>query len=292
VRRSTRGAAALVVAALAASLSLVVGAVPGFAATGKVPFTDPAQVGLLTLCDKGNHRITSGSITAQPFVWKAVSSAPAPAKYEQGDATLYAYQPIKYEDPAFWSGFQLNGAAYFSNSKHPATASTVQDQPLAAFTTGYPLHWNGLLQIRMIYTSVGRGALHTTYPAAVLRVSGKRWTLVQGGSTPCTASAALSTEPSVLGHKHGKFGLKGYKGGTDTQSSTKPASRVSGRPSPGSSASGSPDPSQSLAASSTNGGSSSSGGGGTDGLAIALVVIALVVVIGSGVALWRRRTAP
>lgn len=280
---------ALAVVAVAVGMTLLAAAAPASAAGGssKVPFTDPAQTGLLTLCDKGNHRITSGSITSQPFVWKVVSSSPAPADYTKGDATLYAFQPIKYEDPAFWTGFQLNGAAYFSNPKHPAGASTIQDQPLDAFTTGYPLHWHGLLQLRLIYTAEGRGAYHTSYPAAVLRVTGNKWTLVQGGHTPCTASASLSSEPSLLGHHHGKFGLKHYKGGTLSKSKVHPASNSSTSPSqPPSSGSSAPAAGASLAA------SQSSSSGSSSGLAIGLVVVALVLVIGVGVALWRRRVAP
>jgi hypothetical protein len=275
VRPWRKGLAALFAGALTAGISLAAGAGAAAAGTGGVPWTDPHQ----------NGWITSGSITSQPFVWKTVSSAAAPAKYTRGDATLYAYQPIRYEDPGFWTGFQLNGAAFFSNPKHPATGSTVQDQPLAAFTSGYPLHWQGLLQLRMIYTAVGRGADNLTYPAAVLRVSGNRWTLVKGGTTPCTASASLSTEPSVLGHKHHKWGLGGYQGDTKGHKESNvadPSSSPSSRPS--GSSSSAPANGQSLAASTT---SDSSSGGGSD-LAIGLGVLAVLMVIGIGTMIWRR----
>jgi hypothetical protein len=178
----------------------LLGAAPAVAAggNGSVPFSDPNQNGLITLCNAAGQRITSGSIDTMPFVVKAVSSAPAPHGYESGLATLYAYQPIQYVDPGNWSDDQLSGSTYFSNPAHPGAALTPSDEPLVAFTTGYPLHWDGLLQLRLLYTAPNTQPYPGAYPAAVLRVTGRTWTVVQGGDTPCNATRTKSLETIAL----------------------------------------------------------------------------------------------
>ena len=90
-----------------------------------------------------------------PFAWKAISSVNPPAGYggAGGRVALWAYQPIQYVDPGDWSGSLLTGGSAFSNPDHPVVQATNADQPLLGFTQAYPEHWDGLLEIRMMYTA-------------------------------------------------------------------------------------------------------------------------------------------
>jgi hypothetical protein len=190
--------AALTLAGLAA-VAPVAGASTASTA-GKVPFTDTNVDGWLTFCTKSNQPMTSGSIYSVPFVWKAISSGKPPAGYATagGRATLYAYQPIQYVDPGDWTGSQLTSASAYSNAAHPVAQATDADVPLIGFTQAYPAHWDGLIQIRLMYTSADKAQLTTPYAAAVIRITGSKWTLVEGGGGSCSASKGLSMETVAL----------------------------------------------------------------------------------------------
>jgi hypothetical protein len=199
--RRARAAATLVamtLAGLAAAAPFASASVTS--AAGKVPFTDPGIDGWLTFCNKSNQPITSGSLYSVPFVWKAISSAKPPAGYGTagGRATLYAYQPIQYVDPGDWSGSQLSAASAYSNPAHPVAQATDADVPLVGFTEAYPAHWQGLVEIRLMYTAVNKAQLTTPYAAAVIRISGSKWTLVEGGGGSCSQSKGLSMETVAL----------------------------------------------------------------------------------------------
>lgn len=181
-----------------ASAVTVVSAVPStaFASGFKVPFTDPNQVGSLTLCNSHERPITSGSLLAIPFVWRAVSSTRVPAHYTR--ATLYLYQPLQYIDPGDWTSYQLTDDAGFSNPAHPMAQATYADNPLIWPDHSMPPYWDGLYQLRMIFTSPNKAPWTSTYPAAVIRVTGNTWTLVQGGGSSCTDGTAVSVESVLL----------------------------------------------------------------------------------------------
>ena len=115
-----------------------------------------------------------------------------------GRATLYAYQPIQYVDPGDWTGSQLTSASAYTNPAHPVAQATDADVPLIGFTQAYPAHWQGLIEIRMLYTSVNKVQLTMPYAAAVIRISGSKWTLVQGGGGSCGASRGVSMETVSL----------------------------------------------------------------------------------------------
>ena len=171
--------------------------------TGKVPFTDPGIDGWITFCNRSNQPVTSGSLDTVPFAWKAISSAKPPAGYggASGRVALWAYQPIQYVDPGDWSGSLLTGASAFSNPDHPVVQATNADVPLVGFTQAYPEHWEGLLEIRMMYTAKDKEQLQTPYAAAILRVSGGKWTLVEGGGGSCSQGRGLSMETVALPKK-------------------------------------------------------------------------------------------
>jgi LPXTG-motif cell wall-anchored protein len=157
-----------------------------------VPFQDENQNGALTLCNTAGQPITSGSLRTVPFVWRAVSSTPAPAHYTR--AYLVLYQPMQYEDPADWTGYQLTVQAIFSNPKNPMAQSTYADQPLLWPDQEMPPHWDGLYELRMYFSQPFMSSYSTRYPAAVIRVTGDTWTLVSGGGGSCDAGTAVSIE--------------------------------------------------------------------------------------------------
>lgn len=274
--------------AVAASVALTLGAMSAaapiaLAAGSPVPFKDTNIDGTLTFCTRGGQPVTSGSIDTVPFAWKAISSAPPPACYRGASAraTLDAYQPLQYVDPGDWSGSQLTAASLFSNPDHPVAQATNVDQPLLGFTQAYPLHWDGLVEIRMLFTAVDKPQLQTPYAAAVLRVTGSTWTMVSGGGSSCSQGRGESVETLLLPKKD--LAKKETIAPAAKSSTT---ANASGSPSRGGSSANS--------AASGNGNSaklaanSSASTGTITKAAIGLVTVAFVAVVIGAIA-WRRR---
>jgi hypothetical protein len=291
-RFASRARAAVTLAAL--TLGALSAAAPFAAASttssgAKVPFTDPNIQGWLTFCNRKDQPVTSGSLYTVPFVWKAISSAAAPAGYRnlKARATLYAYQPIQYVDPGDWAGSQLTGDTIFNNPSHPVAQATNGDLPLIGFVQSYPLHWDNYAEIRMMWTAANKSQLQTPYAAAIVRVTGSTWTLVEGGGGSCSQGAGLSVELLAPGAiKKLAKPESAAPGGTPTPAGvagTAPAS------SGGSAASGQ---SQGQAGGATTGrlaaDSSPAGGMGIGALA-GIAVAALAVAWGAITLIGRRR---
>jgi hypothetical protein len=199
---ATRARAALTLAGLA--MAAVVAAAPVAAASGTaVPFQDGNIRGSLTFCNRSNQPVTSGSLYTAPFAWKVISSAAPPAGYRgrRARATLYAYQPIDHVEPVDWSGAELTAASAFSNTQHPVVQATNADLPLLFFVQTYPPYWDGLEEIRMMYTADGRAQLQAPYAAAIVRITGNTWTLVEGGGGSCAQGLGASVETVLLPKK-------------------------------------------------------------------------------------------
>lgn len=282
-------------------------AVPSAPAWGaqSVPFTDTNDNGSITFCGRNGQAVTSGSLTEQPFVWKAISSAPAPAQYTR--AYLVLYQPIQNVDPGDWTGYTLTNVATFSNAAHPAVQSTNIDLPLLDPDRQIPPVWDGLYQVRMFFTGLGRPVYTETYPAAVIRVTGSTWELVSGGGTSCAAGQAVSATSQIANAKALAtpqtiaVGGVPVAGGASSQPSTvngRPSSRVTTPPSstgtgpagPTTTSLGGGDartaapPAQARAV--TN-----HGDGGSSGGLITGVVVAVAAVGATALVLVRRRRA-
>jgi hypothetical protein len=114
------------------SLGLVVS--PAAASTG-VPYTDANAVGYIGLCNQAGRQITSGNVATAPFAWRAVSSKPAEAPYNNADrtATLVAYLPLQDLPPGDWSGQELTASSRYSNQASPMAAATSDDDSLQDF---------------------------------------------------------------------------------------------------------------------------------------------------------------
>jgi hypothetical protein len=245
-----------------------------------LPYTDPNQAGLLTLCNKKLQPITHGSINTAPFVWRIVSSVPTPAAWRVKGvtATLFAYQPRRYTPAGAWSGTALTAASVYSNLAHPMVQGTPIDQPLTQMTSNFPPLWDHLIELRVYLGAPDRSPSVLDYGAADLQISGKTWTMVVGGHASCTAGTATSRE--VL------LGLPGANGKPKPKAAgaaAKPSSASSAASTAAASSSASAPAGAGTAASATASDSSSS-------LApVGIGAGVLVVVLLAAGGLWRGR---
>jgi len=252
------------------------------AGAASVPFHDEYSNGLITLCGQNGKPVTSGDTRDEPFAWSAVSSSPAPVKYQKGLAYLYAYQPLQYLDPGDWSGEQLTDGSWYSNGQHPIAAATDRDIPMVWFVQAFPAHWNGYVELRMLLSVPGEPPITSPYPTAIIQVKGYHWTLIQGGTTPCDSGTARTLESQINPNANlntPKEVSVGVPASSHPTSSTTSGKGSSVGPQ-GSSPSLPPDvgvQSQSAGALATAG---SSGSGGLSSAAIAAVAVAAVMVIG------------
>lgn len=289
IRTALFGVAATAVCAASVAL-----AAPAVAAPA-VPFTDPSASGAITLCDKSGHEVRSGSTLTAPFAWLAVASTAAPAGYgaPTGRATLYAYQPVRNVNPGDWSGQQLTASSTFTNSAHPMASGTVLDSAMGDFVGAFPPQWSGLVQLRMAFSAPQKSAYNDTYPTAVLQITGKTWTLVQGGGGPCTAGSASSTEFKALPSRAFSRALR-QTPPSDVHHPGSSSSATVASQSPGASATGSGTPSSSVDAPSSAAAAQQKGFSGGSPAWLWIVVAIVVVVGGAGgsYVYLRRRSAP
>lgn len=293
--------ARVVIAGIAAA-SVVV-ATHGTASASSVPFTDPNANGYVGLCNESGQPITSGSTLDDPFVWTALSSTPAPAGYAHGRATLYVFQPRQNVPPGEWSGQQVTGSSSYTNPNHPMAQATSGDAPLISVDGAFPPQWNGLYQLRMYFTGVNLEPNTQSYPATVIRVSGEKWSVVQGGRVACNSGKAFSSEVSSLnkpslqtpqsvivtpgtvrGATSGLSSSSGQGGAGGTQSPSQGGSSKGPGQSDGSNALPATEPV----------GAAGKGGGMSGGTIAAMALISAAVLAGggAGLTLWRRRNTP
>lgn len=271
-----------------------------------VPFQDENQYGTLTFCNQDRQPVTSGSLDAVPFVWNAVSSTPAPAHYTR--AYLDIYQPNQYEDASDWTGSELTDPAVFSNPAHPMAEATYADSPLLWADQELPPYWDGLYELRMYFSQPSLPFYSSKYPAAVIRVTGNKWTLVSGGGGSCDSGTAVSIELSRLPKSETEVAHVLSSNGKDlvaASSSPAPASAAPSRvkgPKYGKAASptsvssataGASAPSTSSEAGRSGivagGKTSSSSGRGPSGVVISAIAAVGAVFAAAGVLFFRRR---
>jgi len=179
-----------------AALSIFIPAI----AVASAPYKDAGAKGFIGFCDKHKKAITSGSIYDQPFIWTAVSSVPPPSVYsgKNGKASLYAFQPRRNVDPAEWLGDQMEAASLYTNARHPMSQAVAPDPPLLTFVQKFPPQWDGLVQLRMIFSKPGVPLGYGSYPATTIHVQGARWSVVDGGTVSCNVGKAISSLQLLL----------------------------------------------------------------------------------------------
>ena len=194
LRRVRSGATALV---LTAGLVATGGGVAR--ASEPLPYTDGRAVGYVGLCDRDGNTVTGGHIHDKPFVWRAVTSVPAPAPYDVpgATATLLGFQPRENVDPGQWSGELLTASARFSNTKYPMAQATDRDFTLADYLGDYPATWDGMVQLRVYLGAPEQPPQSTSYSATDIKVTGDTWQVVRGGAVACTKGDAVSLETLI-----------------------------------------------------------------------------------------------
>jgi hypothetical protein len=275
-----------------------------------VPFKDPNAVGSIGFCDANGNQITSGSIYDYPMTWTAVSTIPAPARYnvKGARAVLDAFQPRQGLAPSTWASKQMTGYSTFTNNAHPMVQATTRDNSLGDYLGAFDAVWDGLVQFRIYYGAPNTPPHTFPYPAVTVKVTGDTWTALDAGKVDCTSGTARSAEQDVLpssafpkptsgpgvktpaGHSGGPGTSAASSGsesrpGTPSVSSSNGVGEGSGSTSPsgtGAATDGSQPSSSPVAATSHS--SSSSGW-------IAGIVAALAVLAGAGTYFWRRRAS-
>ncbi len=212
-----------------------------------VPYTDSNVVGTIGLCGKDGQLVRSGNINDHPFVFTAVSSEAAPSPYDAKGrkATLFAYQPRKDVVPGRWSGDSMTASSEYTNAAHPMTSGTLRDFSLADFLGGFPVRWDGLVQLRVYLGAPDTPIMKLPYPATDIRVSGDTWTVVHGGTGDCSVGKATSSEVAIFGTAPPSPSA-GNSTGTGGKTSPAPdassSAGASTRPADGTTAAGAVDP--------------------------------------------------
>jgi len=167
---------------------------------GQAPYSDPQSNGSIGLCNQAGQQITSGSISATPFAWRAVSTVAPPPPYNNDGRTaiLMAYQPRQGLPSGEWSGQALTASARYSNPAVPMAQATAKDLSLANFLAAYPTSWNGFVQLRMYFGTSNAEQYTAHYPSLDVQVTGSTWHAVGGASVNCTAGTAISIETILL----------------------------------------------------------------------------------------------
>jgi hypothetical protein len=254
----------------------------GRPAGNTLPYTDPGQAGLLTLCNANLQPITHGNINTKPFIWRAVGNVPAPKDYRvKGEvAVLFGYQPRQYTPAGAWSGLPMAAASVYTNPDTPMAQFTPIDEPLSYLTKFFPPIWDNLVELRMYLGGPGLTEDAQGYAAADLRVTGNTWTMVEGGDASCTSGSAVSDEVSV--------GLRGASGKPATSHTS---SKDTGQAGSAASGAGSQADSPSGGQAGSETAATGHSGLGSAGLAavIGFSALAAALVLASGGLWWRRR---
>jgi hypothetical protein len=92
-------------------------------------------------------------------------------------------------------------SSVYTNTKQPMVAAGYAEPPLEYQVTNAPPKWDGLVQFRILLSAPNTPQLMQPYPTAVIRVTGDRWVMVQGNTSPnCAAGKAVNMN-QVLGGK-------------------------------------------------------------------------------------------
>jgi hypothetical protein len=269
------------------AVAILGGGAPAYAGNAGVPYPDPNAVGTIGLCNEAGQQITHGSTSTTPFAWRAVSSQPAQAPYNESGrtATLFAFQPRKDLPAGEWSGEALTASARYTNSVNPMAAATNGDSSLKDFIDDFPPSWDGLVQLRIYLGAPDHPIYSLNYPATNIKVTGQTWRLV-GAAAPiaCNSGRSVSIESILLPksdlNAHGKHHAKAHVSSTASPA----AATASAAASAGSNSNGSNPVRTAAATKSTD----------HTGTAVAIVIAALVVLLVAGYVLngRRRRSAP
>lgn len=182
----------------------------------------------------------------------------------------------------------MTGSSTYSNKQHPMSEATIGDAPLEWQSTSFPPTWDGLVQMRLLLSAPNQQVLFTPYPAAVIKISGGTWTLVDGDTSPaCSSGQAVSSEKVLIPAK--------LQPTAPPPGATTPSAAPSGSATLGSVSS---DPSGSNTSNVEPGGGQSGANAAAPArtnsspsiVPIALALVAITAVVAGGVGFWAART--
>lgn len=200
-----------------AALASGAGAVPRVPASGGGPQPpwyplSPPQIGFITFYNAQGQVITGGSINAGGLGAYAVASTAAPASMPPyTKATLFAYTPVKGQNPGTWSSSELSLSTNFPNSSAPApvgtTANPVVSGPDGSLTLAQAIAANPNMNTDPAYqklydlrmkVSAPQVPFTTTYWDTVISVntSNNTWSVDWPDWTQNTGTALSATPPS------------------------------------------------------------------------------------------------
>ena len=254
-----------------------------------VPYTDPNAVGYIGLCNQAGQQVTSGSTTAAPFAWLAVSSTPAQPPYDGATRTavLLAYQPQNGLSPGEWSGAELTASSRYTNPPRPWPRPHRWRRLARRLHGRLPPRSERLLQLRMYLGAADQQQYSVHYPTLDIQVQGDTSRAVDGGSVNCTAGTAESIESIVLPASTTLPPTTSASGSHGSAATTSGGTRPSGAAQTSTGGSSAPVPAGSGSTPAT---ASATGSGASHGWIIP-VVIALVLLGALAVLLVRRRPA-
>lgn len=159
-----------------------------------VPYDDPRSSGLLTLCDESGRQVTKGSVDDTPFAPIVFGQTPVDERVPDGavvNATLFGYQPREAVDPQEFSGSPIGGPVPFVDRAKPATRVVKEAWSIGDFVEVFPAKQGGYVQLRLITSTNGIGAISEAYDTADIKVDGDSWHVVRGGDADCSGAADL-----------------------------------------------------------------------------------------------------
>jgi len=193
-RRVSRGTLGVIAAAVVVVLVAVLAVTWSVTRKDVVPYDDPQSSGLLTLCDESGNQVTKGSVKDKPFAPIVLGSTPVDQKVAADaavNATLFGYQPRESVDPVEFSGSPIGGPVPFVNHDRPATRVVKDAWSIGNFVEVFPAKFKGYVQLRLITSTTGIGALTNAYDTADIKVDGDSWHVVRGGNASCSGAADL-----------------------------------------------------------------------------------------------------
>ena len=178
-----------------------------------VAIADPLRVADLVLRDGNGDPVTSGSVTADPFV--AYASSATPLRAGDDFATLFVYTPQATTNQGAWSGQQLSATTAYPAAGAPAPlagaayqkGSAAGDQSLADYITAFENTSSaeglaGVYEIRL-RTSSATAGVGDAYASTFVKVTGSTWSVTTPpvlGQTDPEPTQTTATVPSTVAY--------------------------------------------------------------------------------------------
>jgi hypothetical protein len=176
-----------------------------------VAVADPLRVADLVLRDAAGDPVTSGSVTADPFV--AYASSATPLREGDGFATLFVHTPQATTNQGAWPGQQLSATTAYPAPGAPGAlagaaylkGSAAGDQSLADYIAAFENTSStdglaGVYEIRL-RTSSPTAGVGDSYASTFVKVTGSTWSVTTPpvlGETDPQPTQTTATVPATV----------------------------------------------------------------------------------------------